>query len=244
MGKFSYTDTAEIVAKKHRKDISVDLNQLYKEAHSELSLQQTKRDQTISIYLTLCTIVVPIILSTEYINVYYKGAIFLILGIIGLLLSTIIIRYKVYKDVYWMCCQTISQLSSYPMEDVDKELVQGLFYQVLQKRGGKYVKQGEKRNSFRNFSFFASNLFSAETLLYITMIFIVSIVAGLGLALACMQSVLISAIIGVCFGLLVFTYLLWAFFRQCKKIYKVLVDGEDDSFNFVFSKAWFLHFYE
>lgn len=243
MSKFQYTDSTEILAKKHRKDSSVNLNQLYQQAHSELSLQQTKRDQTISIYLTLCTIIVPIILSTDYLQTFYKGMMFLVLGIIGLLLSTIIIRYKVYKDVYWICCQTISQLSNYPSEDIDKELVQGLFYQVLQKKGKKYVKT-EKKQSFRNFYFFTSNLFSAETLLYITMILIVSIVAGLGLALACMQSVLVSAIIGICFGLLIFAYLLWRFFSNCKKIYKVLVDGEDDSFNYTFSKAWFLHFYE
>ena len=243
MSKFPYTDTPSITANK-QKSISINFNQLYQQAHSELSLQQTKRDQTISIYLTLCTIVVPIILSTDYIAAFYKGAMFLVLGIIGILLSTIIIRYKVYKDVYWICCQTISQLSNYPLEEIDKELVQGLFYGVLHKKGKKFVKQGEKRNKFRNAYFFKSNLFSAETLLFITMILIVSIVAGLGLALACSQTLIISLIIGACFGLVVFAYLLWRFFKNCKKIYKVLVDGENDSFNFVFSKAWFLHFYE
>ena len=244
MSQFPHTDIDAIKANKQRQSVTVNLNELYKETHSELSLQQTKRDQTISIYLSLCTVVAPIILSIEYFNSLYKGVIFLVLGIIGVLLSTIIIRYKVYKDIYWMSCQTISQLFNYTAEDIDKELVQGLFYQVLYKKGKKYVKIGEQRNRFRNAYFFKSNLFSAETLLFVTMIFIVAIVSGMGLALTCAQPLLISIIIGLSLGLLVFCLLLWEFFRKCKKIYKVLVDGEDSSFNAVFSKAWFLHFYE
>lgn len=244
MSKFSYTDIDAIKASKNRTSCAIDLNALYKQAHSELSLQQTKRDQIISLYLGLCTLIVPIILSTSYIEWLYKGIIFLVLGLIGFLLSVIVIRYKVYKDVYWICCQTISQLTNYPVEDIDKPLVQGLFYGVIQKRGGKFVAQKKQKCVFRNFRFLKRNLFSAEALLYIALILIVSIVAGLGLGLTCNQTVLINAIIGVCFGLVLFLFLLWQFFRQSKKIYKVLVDGQDDSFNHVFSKAWFLHFYE
>lgn len=244
MSDFQFTDISAITSKKNRGASTINLNELYKQAHSELSLQQTKRDQIISIYLSLGTVLVPLLLSTSYIQWVFKGVIFLVLGLIGLLLSFIVIRYKVYKDVYWICCQTIPQLQSYPSEEIDKQLVQGIFYNVLKKKGRGYVKEKDGKRTFRSFKFFKSNIFSAETLLYVTLIILVSIVAGLGMALTCGKVVLISAVIGICFGILIFAFLLWRFFFHCKKIYQVLVDGSDQSFNYVFSKAWFLHFYE
>lgn len=229
------------------KDIKIarnyDFSNLYEHAHSELSLQQTKRDQIIALYLSICTFLLPFTLSQDSINTPAKGLIFMVIGLIGFLMASIIVRYRVYKEIYWACCQCISQLKTFDVNDIDKETVQALFYQVLKKKSSSFIKF--RKNGKVNYLLFVKkNLFSAETLYYVIHSIMTCILVGLGLVLVRLfNSTLYNAIAGIIFGLFVFFVLMHAYFKNLKDVYRVIIDDEDSLFNKTFSKAWFLHFY-
>lgn len=229
------------------KDIKIarnyDFSNLYEHAHSELSLQQTKRDQIIALYLSICTFLLPFTLSQDSISTPAKGLIFMVIGLIGFLMASIIVRYRVYKEIYWACCQCISQLKTFDVNDIDKETVQALFYQVLKKKSSSFIKF--RKNGKVNYLLFVKkNLFSAETLYYVIHSLLTTVLGGLGLALiGVFNSTLYNVILGVAFGFVIFLILLQNYFRNLKEVYQVIIDDEDASFNKTFSKAWFLHFY-
>jgi fatty acid desaturase len=228
-----------------------DLLSIYKQAHEELSLQQSKRDQIITIYLALCSFLLPFALGEEMIPMMIKGLIFIVVGIVGMLFSYIAIRYREYKEAYWLCCQTLTVLQSFRVEDLDKLTVQRAFYHCLKKKGKGYLreKNGEKR--FRRLLYTKKNIFSSETLHFVIIALMCSFISALGVSLALTNLANIGIIIGVIVGLCVFTHLVVIFFRTCIKIYLPLEEraNENDeerrnkAFNKVFSKAWFLHFY-
>ena len=56
-----------------------NLEEIYEHAHSELSLQQSKRDQVMTIYLALASFLLPFALGEEMIAMRLKGAIFIVL---------------------------------------------------------------------------------------------------------------------------------------------------------------------
>ena len=233
---------------KEKKDY--DLGGIYERAHSELSLQQSKRDQIITIYLALCSFMLPFALGEELIPFQIKGLMFFVVGLVGILFSFITVRYREYKEAYWLCCQAITVLLSFKTEELDKSVVQRAFYHCLHKKGKKYLrdKKGEKR--FRRALYVRSNIFSSETLHFVIIALMCSFISGLGVAL--MSSTLsYNVLFGVLAAILIFVLLIWVFFNTCIKIYLTLEERNrpDDEkrrnkrFNKVFSKAWFLHFY-
>lgn len=216
---------------------------LYEHAHSELSLQQTKRDQIIALYLSICTFFLPFTLSQDSLSMQAKGLLFLAIGFIGFLMASIIVRYRVYKEIYWACCQCISQLKTFDVDDIDKEVVQALFYQVLKKKSSSFLKLKEN-GKVDYILFIKKTIFSAETIYYIIHSFLTCVLCGLGLAILInVDPVIITVAIGIIGGLVVFLFLMNSYFKNLKDVYKVIIDGQDTSFNKTFSKAWFLHFY-
>ena len=228
-----------------------DLGKIYEQAHSELSLQQSKRDQIITIYLALCSFLLPFALGEEMIPIVMKGLLFIIVGIVGMLFSFITVRYREYKEAYWLCCQTITVLLSFKSEELDKSTVQRAFYHCLRKKGKKYLveKKGELR--FKKLLYVKKNLFSSETMHFIIIALMCSFISALGVGLMLSTLDVIGVIVAVAVGLMVFAYLLSVFFKTCIKIYCTLEtrnkEGDERrrnvAFNKVFSKAWFLHFY-
>lgn len=241
--QFENYDLAAILKGKTVKEGVVDLNLLYKQSNNELALQQSKRDQTISLYLAICTFFIPLVFSFD-LSWRYKGIMFVALGIIGAMFALVIIRYRIYKEAYWLCSRTISQLMKYQSSDLKKDLIQATFYSSIEKRGSTYVGDNNGKKYFKSWLYFKKNIFSAETLLYLILVFIVSLISGLGVGLVVSSFWLIIGIaVGISVGIITFIFLLFKFFRQSEKVYSVLVDNKNSSFNSVFSKAWFLHFY-
>ena len=228
-----------------------NLENIYKHAHEELSLQQSKRDQIITIYLALCSFLIPFALGEELISMRLKGAIFLVVGVIGVLFSLIVARYKEYKDVYWLCCQSLTVLLGFSSTALDKDTVQRTFYHCLAKKGKGYLREKGEAKVLRRFFFFKKNLYSAETLHFMIIDLMASFICGLGVALMCGSSMLSYLLIGLAVGAVVMAVLLGVFFKTCRRIYASLEvrggDGDEArrnrAFNKVFSKAWFLHFY-
>lgn len=238
---FKYTE----LNNDHLKEKPVyDFVKLYEQACSELSLQQEKRDYILKSYVLLISIVVPILLSIiEKVKPSQMGFMLLAIGLIGFLYSLIIIRYRVYKEIYWITCRVISQLLNFEEDAVNKRTVQALFYECLSKKWGKFIrerKNGKKR--ILHLKVFSENIFSAESLLYLVMAFFTAVISGVGIYMF-VDNNCYSVYIPIIAGVLIFAYLLAMYFSNLKRVFMVLADGTEASFNFSFGKAWFLHFY-
>lgn len=228
-----------------------NIEKTYEHAHSELSLQQSKRDQIITIYLALCSFLLPFALGEEVIGYEMKGLIFLIVGAVGILFSCITVRYREYKEVYWLCCQTLTVLQSFKSEELDKSLIQRTFYHCLHKKGKGYLRCKGNKKLLKKFAYAKKNLFSSETMHFVIIDLMASFITGLGVGLALISLPTINLILGVILGTFVFILLVFLYFNTCVKVYSPLEEHEGDdseerknrAFNKVFSKAWFLHFY-
>lgn len=221
-----------------------NINNMYERVFDEMALQQTKRDQLITIHLAAFAFVVPAVLDTQKnISPLIGGCIFLALGFIGFLFSLIIIRYRRYKEAYWICCRTLSVMMTMEEENWTKENIQAIFYQCLKKK----VSSSMKKGKLRKLAFSWKNLNSGETLYLVINAIISGGVAGFGAAMV--LNVLayfcetINILAGVLVGAVVFGYTLYQYFKTLVDIYRVCEDQTEKSFNDVFKDAWFLHFF-
>lgn len=220
-----------------------DLVTIYEKCIEEMTLQQSKRDQIITVYVAMCSFVVSYILSSELLSFFTKGLVFFAIAVIGLGFSFIITRYRIYKEAYWICCQTITNLMSVKEEAINKETIQGLYYRCLKKKGEDYVNKDTNPMTFRYWTFFRQNIFSGETIYCLIHSFIVSILIGLSVFLITYNRDINSLLPSTIVVVLSFVWQIYVYFKNLVEVYSVLIDGKDKSFNKAFSKAWFLHLY-
>ena len=234
----------------HQTTIDVNLEELYGLAVAELTLQQTKRDQIIASYLTVLSVATTVAMTSENITAPVQGGFFLAAGIIGILLALIIIRYRVYKEAYWLCCQSISVLFGYKKESLKKELVQNIYKATMLKKGKDFTEKVRKGKDagqvkFSKRKYVQKNKFSAETIYLFIQALICSTVTTLGVSYL-LLGVLAPWLqwgISIVVGVVVLVLLVREYFEKCIEVYQWMIDGEDASFNRTFKKAWFLHFY-
>ncbi len=243
MGRLTEEEKRFIPKRIYESDLNAnykhDLSKLYEQAHSELSLQQTKRDQIIALYMSIFSLLIPFALSLDKLTVMSKGLIFLAVGIIGVIFNVIIIRYRIYKEIYWLSCETITCMINVKDERLNKDIVQTLFYKSLSKKGKNFFVRGK----WSSFKYFKKNIFSSETLHYIVLDLLTSVLVGLGGVLVLPLDNPVKTIVTVCMATALFIALLTIYFYHCTEVYSVLKDGKDSSFNKAFAKAWFLHLY-
>jgi hypothetical protein len=235
---FDYKPISDDIRKPH---LDVDLANLYERAIAELGLQQSKRDQIISLYLAIFSFLIPFALSQESISWFVKGCIFVITGLVGVLFALIIVRYRIYKEAYWLCCQSLTALTAIQAEKLNKDVVQNTYYETLYKKGKGFFQEGTE--TFCKALYVKKNLFSAETMHFMIHAMITVIILGLGTFLMLELQFWLRLGIAVLVALLVAFLLLRKYFAECIKIYQVLIDHKDASFNHTFKIAWFLHFY-
>lgn len=220
----------------------VNLENLYSLANAELALQQSKRDQIITIYLAMFYFLLPFALSMDGIGLRVKGFIFLAAAVIGWLFALIILRYRIYKEVYWFCCQSITVMMGLKPGALKKETVQAVFYQVMEKKGKKYVRGTEKK-TWDNVKFIKGNAFSAETLYYVIHVVLTASMLGLGIGLISGFVWQKALILGASLSVFLFLFLMGMYFKKLSNVFAVLVDGTDVSFNDTYKMAWFLHLF-
>ncbi|MBQ2840070.1 MAG: hypothetical protein IJE70_01850 [Oscillospiraceae bacterium] len=234
----------EINYEKLNREVKYDFSILYDKANQELVNQQQKRDQIIAIYLAIFSFIVPFALSMQNMGMLVKGIIFSLVAIIGVMFALIIVRYRVYKEVYWLCCQALTNLMSFKHEELDKATVQAVYYRCMWKKGNAYVINPDTPEStFDKKGFFQKNIFSGETIYFLIHAFITAIMSGFAVILILSFIPVLNIIVGILVLLAVFVSLVKVFFDELMAVYYVLVDHKDKSFNKAFSKAWFLHFY-
>lgn len=234
--EFSYNEISENDFNHENK---FDLASLYEQTHKELTLQQSKRDQIITLYLSIFSLLIPIAFSVEGFSDLNKGLIFIAVGSIGVIFSVITVRYRIYKEVYWLCCETITCMMNVKSERLNKDIVQSLFYRSLVKKGNNFCKNGK----WNSFLYCKKNLFSSETLHYLIIILLTTVFFSLGIFLTSPLKFCIALTISILLGVILIILLMISYFHNCIAVYAVLKDGLDKSFNKTFGKAWFLHIY-
>ena len=143
----------EVLEEEKKPHLDVDLDTLYARTFSELGLQQSKRDQIITLYLAMFSFLIPFALSMESIGWQAKGLILLVAAIVGILFALIIVRYRIYKEVYWLSCQSLTVLHGIKPEKMNKEMIQKIYYRTLKKKGKAFLKinrNGEQHFSYKN----------------------------------------------------------------------------------------------
>lgn len=220
------------------------LENSYELCINELGLQQSKRDQTIAFYIAIISFVIPAIIGMDLSN-YAKTAGFFALYLLGSMLAKVVVRYRIYKEVYWITCRTISQLYNFDQNKITKLLVQHIFYKTMQKNMSSVIVFHKKKTSkvdwWRSFLKIRN---SAETILYEVLVLLSSLVLWIGVY------VLISTAniaIPLATVLTILNYVYWCcyYYNRLTGVYAVHIDGTDASFNATYSKAWFLHsFYQ
>ena len=227
----------------------IDLQEIYAECVKELSLQQSKRDQLIAFYLTITGLVSAYLFSSD-INPVVRILIFFVLFALGCIWSAITIRYKVYKEIYWMSCKTISSLFSVDREKMDKPYLQHIFYTVL-KKCYKSVPKGKDTNKPDLIKVIIKNLTSAEYLMFLTIVLLTATsgAGGLFFLFYSLKLPVLGYILVALFLILFIFNQTISYNKAALSVFKVVIDEDEDedeldsSFNKVFEKAWFLHFF-
>lgn len=229
---------------KSEKKVEIHWDSIYDKAIAELGLQQTKRDQLITIYIALYAFLIPAMLETNKISLHIQGGILLACSILGIFFGAIIIRYRIYKETYWLCCQSITTLMRYEQEKLNKNFIQSIFYRTLEKKGKKYLGKNKKGEvKFRRWYYIYKNFVSSETFYFLIHSLITAGVFGLSMSLIWDVPEKYKILLALGTGIPIALVLMYWYFYECIKIYWVLVDGTNKSFNHTFSMAWFLHFY-
>lgn len=216
-----------------------DINAMYERVFEELMLQQSKRDQLITIYLAAFAFIVPSLLTAQSISWTVNGIIFTGLGVIGFLFALIIVRYRKYKEVYWICCRTLTVMMDMHEDNWTKDNIQRVFFNCQLKKVKKYIKNSK----FQTFKFVRKNLFSGETLYLVIHAIIAGSVLGLGVGILVPLGMQLKLLIGAAAGVALLILAMWIYFGTLIKTYHDCVDRCDDSFNYTYNDAWFLHFF-
>ncbi|MFF2889380.1 hypothetical protein [Paenibacillus sp. NPDC057967] len=219
------------------------LEQAYSLCVNELGLQQTKRDQIIAFYIAIISFVIPAIIDLS-LSTFIKGLSFLALFILGIMLAWVVVRYRVYKEVYWITSRVIKQLYNFEKEAINKELVQHMFYRNL-KMSMDSVFVYRKNKKVSGWGSYRKNLYSSETILFHILVLISSVVLGIGVYMLLFDFPVVREIVALVLALMNLLYFTRHYYKQLTKIYDAVFNDDDDdkSFNAVFSKAWFLHFH-
>jgi len=240
------------------------LYETYGMCNSEITLQQSKRDQTIAFYMTLLGIASTTAAAVEKIGLLNLSFIFLALGILGSLLSAVIIRYRIYKEVYWVTSRTLCQLFSIDRAKVDKTLVQTLFYRNLKKNKPSVIVMKKDENNQDTdeedrWKTIKKVAFSSETILFFVQAMFSSFSLGMFFGLhiyylylnkwtqAGEWPVIVFGLVGSVTGLIMLVWLCRRYLSHLKGVYAVFSEEgnkeRDEAFNKTFQKAWFLHFF-
>ena len=241
---------------KDESTVQHDLKTLYVQACRELTLQQDKRDKTISIYVAVIAFLVPFLFSKETMTLdgfrmTFAGWVLVIAGLIGVFFSLSVVRYRIYKEVYWITCSVIAQMQNLLEQSFQKKYIQGLFLHCMEKKWKDYVKDYDENSQYDEKSpklkveyceLIRDSYNSAEFYMFASIALIASALIGFGLGLVFNASGLAWPFIVV--GVAVLGGLCWAYFHGLAHVFRYLSDHQKESFNFSFGKAWFLHIYK
>lgn len=219
---------------------AVDLQTVYSTIDTELATQQSKRDQIIAFYLTILGLTASFVFSKEISN-ELRFVVFALLSVVGRIWSVVALRYRIYKEAYWIACRTVSMLFTVDRSRIKKPLVQHYYYISMIKNFSKFVD----RSKINKYKVMKANLRSAEFLMYMTLILLTS----LSLGVCALLLVVILSLPNWCFALCALlavvsvAYGVNDYVSELSRFYKVCEDKLNSSFNSAYQKAWQLHMF-
>lgn len=229
----------------------INLENLYNLCTAELTLQQSKRDQIIAFYVAIASFLIPTAYQMN-LSMPFRAAAFALVACIGVMLCRVVVRYRVYKEVYWVTARTITALMRAKPEKLEKALVQHLFAKNLDKAMPSVVAyEAEERDGvsvpvrIRRFATVRKQQNSAETMLYLLIVVMTAVpafLAGYAAAL-CLPGApaWLPALCGAVLFLAAGCLLMRSYARALTELYAYCFDRSDASFNRAYAKAWFLH---
>lgn len=224
------------------KYVRVDLNMLYDKAFAELGLQQSKRDQLIALYLTVISLMVTAVLPAVAFDAVTKGVILVAAAVVGFLLTLVIVRYRIYKEVYWLTCQTLTVMMNMDRLDLDETRIKMVFAQVMLTKARSFLKEErDGQLQIHRAKYIKKSFFSAETIYYIIQALCASVLFSLGVALISGLDTTWAIALGIVLTAFAMAILLRKYFLELIAVYEGLTDMK--RFKQVFGKAWFLHMF-
>lgn len=244
-----------------RSRANMKLNELYSMCVTEIGIQQSKRDQILALYIAFLGIGatgLQTVFSDDKIvyDLMLEAGGFIIIAFVGIMLSLVVVRYRVYKEIYWVTSRVILQLYHVNREDINKEVVQSIFKYNLRKNMPSVIVA--KKNSNKNDDIVKIDVFktlrkianSSESLLFVLQAALTAFSLGLGVGFGTFyihHFVKYSLGIGIAAFLIAFVLLIRVYYIRLVEVYKCFCE-EDESkarshFNRSFHKAWFIHFY-
>ena len=229
----------------------INFENLYNLCTAELSLQQSKRDQIIAFYVAIASFLIPTAYELE-LSLLFRAAAFALVAFIGAMLCRVVVRYRVYKEVYWVTSRTIAALMRAKPERLEKAFVQKVFAVNLRKSMPSVIacdyaeKDGARvPTRIRRFATVIKQQNSAETMLYMVIVVMPAVSAFLaGYTLCGGISAAPAWLPAVC-GAVIFLFVVYlavrSYTRALNDVYTFCFDRTDASFNKVYAKAWFLH---
>lgn len=261
-------EKTEVGAELYTKADGVNLESLYSQCNAELTLQQSKRDQIIAVYISVAGFIIPSILGLG-LGLLPMAAAFFLMFVIGDTLCKVVVRYRVYKEVYWITSRTIAALFRVEDSRINKHLVQKIFADNIRRGCGSVIairdtwkdKVGkaalespvayddavDRRATAKKIAN------SAETQLYKLMALMSA--ATLALAVFCVAKELLALLpmldptlqlaaailLAAVGGVLAFVKEKNFYIQKLTDVYAYCFDGARASFNAAYAKAWFLH---
>lgn len=238
------------------RDFELDLNSTYSLCNSEMGLQQSKRDQIIAFYIAIISFLVPAIIDLELPFLPQAVAYFL-LWVIGISLCSVVRRYRVYKEVYWLTLRTISTMMRAKKGTLREAMIKRLFRETMTVMQPKTVviKAGAQPENWVDLEKTRKlNSRSAEFLLYrllSVMSSVVLLIAGYTFVYGLLEyfqvprfeeyGILPAILIAVVPAGISHCRCINAFVRELAAVYQYCYDRNLDSFEKAFAKAWFLH---
>lgn len=240
---------------------NMKLKDLYSMCVTEIGIQQSKRDQILALYIAFLGIGatgLQTVFSDNDVNydLILEAGGFFIIAFVGIILSLVVIRYRIYKEIYWVTSRTILQLFHVKKEKINKEVVQTIFRYNLKKNLTSVIvakKNGNKNTDIVNISVVKTirqMANSSETFLFVLQTALTSfsfgLSAGLGTLYLCHKMVR-SIIIGVAAFVVIFVLVNRVYYKRLVEVYKCFCEKDptkaESYFNKSFHKAWFIHFY-
>jgi len=221
-------------------DNAMDLDNNYNMTVAELGLQQSKRDQIIAFYLTILSFAIPNIISLDIEN-HLKFFAFLIMYIIGIIFCLVILRYRIYKEVYWIACKVLTQLCNIKKPNIDQSTIYTLYYNALVKNQNTIVRKNKNgKNSV--FHSFRRQIDSAETLLFETLVLFSTFVGIIGAGHLYLKYKAAGIVVGV-FVFLILIQLNYIYCTKLMSLYRCVDTELVEDLEIPFKKAWMLHCY-
>ncbi len=229
----------------------MSLDMAYEQAVAELGVQQSKRDQIIGFYLTIISFLVPFVIS-QGLPAWVTGLMFCCIYGIGVAFCFVILRYRVYKECYWIACRVILQLNHILESERSHGVIRTLYYHALKKNCDKVVitKENKKKGKGQPtrvpcyLRTMKRQIDSAETLLFETLAVVSSLAGGIGVYyfwqtkwwLGCGLIVILVCML---------VRLNWEYIHRLASLYECVYQTDaavrEKKLDSAFNKAWMLH---